>query len=240
MVVHIMKKYLVLVSFVVFVISASGQTAKSYYSAGLIKMVSKQYKDALIDFNKAIKIDNKFVDAYFNRAIVYERMDEFNKAINDYTKVISLQPNMYQAYNNQGLLYFGIAEYDNAIKDFSTSIKINDNYAFTYLYRSNAYLVMGKTDLAKADAEKVIELLPNYFKAHQILAQIAFMQKDYSKALRHYDFLCESQYEEADNFLGRARVYEAIQKRDKACNDYKKAKELGSKEADNEMNGICK
>lgn len=235
-----MKRYYFIVLVMLLKGYASGQTAKSYYSAGLIKMVSKQYKEALSDFNKAIKIDNKFVDAYFNRGIVYEKLDEINKAINDYSKVISLQPNMYQAYNNRGLLYFGISDYNKAIKDFSTSIRIKDNYAFTYLYRSNTYLVLGKIDLAKADAEKVIELLPNYFKAHQILAQIAFIQKDYKKSLKHYNFLCESQSEEADNFLGRARVYDALQNREKACEDFKKAKVLGSKEAESEVSGICK
>ncbi len=234
-----MKKFIILILILFYGCNFYAQSAQSYYSAAVIKMVNKKYNEALSDFNKAIKINKKFADAYFNRGIVYEKKGEYNKAIADYTKVISLKPNMYQAYNNRGLLYFGISDYKRAISDFTASIRIKNDFAFTYLYRSNTYLVMGNMNMAQKDAEKVLEFLPNYFKAHQILAQILFLQNNYQESLKHYNFLCTSQPGEASNFLGRARVYNALNLNSKACADYEKAKELGSNNAAEEMKGLC-
>ncbi len=217
-----------------------GQTSQSFYSTALIDLVSGKNKEAIDGFSKAIALEDTMLDAYFNRGIAYEKIGEYDKAIRDYSTVINFNPRMYQAYNNRGLLYFDIEKYKKAIDDFSRSIALKSDFPFSYLYRSNTYLVMGNLSMAKADAESVLRLLPNYIKAHQILAQIAFVQRDYKIALQHYNLLCKVQNENAANFVGRARVYKALNRFDLACSDFKKAASLGNADAKNELKNNCK
>lgn len=219
---------------------AYSQTAKEYYSMGMIKMLEGDYTASIDGFTKAIKKDKNYVDAYFNRGICFEKLKKYQEAINDYSVVVKLKPSMYQAFNNRGLLYFRTDKYEKAVADFSTSIRINPTYPFSFLYRANTYLKMNELDKAKADAEVVLIKLPNYIKAHSIIAQIAFIQKDYQTALEHYNFLCEKQSSKAANFLGRARVFNAMNRNEEACVDYIKAIELGSEDAKNEKPVSCK
>ena len=218
---------------------AKSQTAKEFYSMGMVKMLEGKYEACIADFSNAIKKDKKLTDAYYNRGIAYEKIGEHQKAIKDYSVVVKQKPYMYQAFNNRGLLYVRINDYQKAIADFTTSIRINSSYPFSYLYRANAYMLNNQLDKAKSDANIVLQRLPNYLKAHSIIAQISYIQKDYSNALVHYNFLCEKQSSKAENFLGRARVYKALSKANEACNDYKRAIELGSKEAENEKPVSC-
>ena len=233
-------KTFIMLSLLFFTGFAYSQTAKEYYSIGIIKMLEGDYPASIDGFTKAIKKDKNYVDAYFNRGICFEKLKKYQEAINDYSVVVKLKPYMYQAFNNRGLLYFKTDKYEKAIADFSTSIRINPTYPFSFLYRANTYLKMNELGKAKADAEVVLDKLPNYIKAHSIIAKIAFIQKDYQTALEHYNFLCEKQSSKAENFLGRARVFNALNRNDEACVDYKKAIELESEDAKNEKPVSCK
>ncbi len=231
---------IILVFIITFGESVIAQTANDYYSSGTIKMVGGNNHGAIEDFSKAISKDKNMVDAYFNRGIAYENLQQYGNAIRDYSAVVVLKPSMYQAFNNRGLLYMKTEKYQSAIDDFTISIRIKSDYPFTYLYRASVYLKINKLEEAKEDASLVISLLPNYFKAYYILAEVAYLQKDYSLSLKHYNFICEHQSSNASYFLGRAAVFMAMNNLESACLDYTRAVELGSEEAKVEQLNKCK
>ncbi|MBI2487537.1 MAG: tetratricopeptide repeat protein, partial [Deltaproteobacteria bacterium] len=51
-----------------------------------------QYKQAIADFNHAIKLKPDYVDAYIVRGITYSHIGEYDLAIADFNHAIKLKP----------------------------------------------------------------------------------------------------------------------------------------------------
>jgi tetratricopeptide (TPR) repeat protein len=49
-------------------------TAQDYKNRGILFTMKKEYKEALIDFNKSIEISNNYIDAYKGRESLYRQM----------------------------------------------------------------------------------------------------------------------------------------------------------------------
>lgn len=78
--------------------------ALEYFSRANFKKRSKNYKDALSEYDKAIEICPDFAEAYFKRGNVKILLADTEGALEDYNKVIEIDPNFAEAYNNRGLL----------------------------------------------------------------------------------------------------------------------------------------
>lgn len=75
------------------------------------------YDQAIVDLNKAIEINPKFVDAYYNRGIIYYDQHKYDFAIADYTKAIEIDSNFAKGYCNRGAAYYDKGLYNLAIAD---------------------------------------------------------------------------------------------------------------------------
>ena len=60
------------------------------YALELIEL--EKYKEALLNLNKAIKLNSKTADSYYLRALLYLDLEDLNKAIIDINRAISLEP----------------------------------------------------------------------------------------------------------------------------------------------------
>jgi tetratricopeptide (TPR) repeat protein len=58
-------------------------------------------KQAIQDYNQAIKINPQYAAAYNNRALIKEKQLNTLKAIEDFNKAISLDPGFAEAYFNR-------------------------------------------------------------------------------------------------------------------------------------------
>ncbi|MBW6460108.1 MAG: tetratricopeptide repeat protein [Bacteroidales bacterium] len=67
---------------------------EAHYNLGYLNLVYINDFDAAIHyFNRAIALDQSYVDAYFNRGYSYELMGNFENARKDYRKALSIHPN---------------------------------------------------------------------------------------------------------------------------------------------------
>jgi len=72
--------------------------ADAYYTLG-------QYKQANIDYTKAIELNPNYAEAYYNRGNTYIFLREYEQAIADYTKTTKLNPQHANAWGY--LCWFG-------------------------------------------------------------------------------------------------------------------------------------
>ena len=88
-----------------------------YNNLGTARMDEGEYDQAILCFDKAIKVRRKFPKAYCNRGTAYSEKGEYNQAISDFNKAIELNPEFADAYYSRAVVSCHIKEYDKAWAD---------------------------------------------------------------------------------------------------------------------------
>jgi tetratricopeptide (TPR) repeat protein len=96
--------------------------ADNYAGRASIRMERKDFKKALADWTRAIKLDPNKPSHYYDRARTFVEIGELDRALADSQKALDLEPDNQVATQIRGEVHFARKEYDLAILDFNRSI----------------------------------------------------------------------------------------------------------------------
>ncbi len=114
----------------------------AYIANGLVQMRKGNYRQAIENYNQAIRLNYHSSAAYLNRASTQILLKNNQLALDDYTRAIKLNSNYSIAYWGRGRVYIGLKGYENAIKDFDSAIHINKGWGNSSL--ATAYYSRGE------------------------------------------------------------------------------------------------
>jgi tetratricopeptide (TPR) repeat protein len=93
------------------------QTAVNYFK-GIAHSIRDQHDQAIPYYNKAIKTNPGFANAYYSRGVALaEGKGEYDEAISDYNKALEIDPGFNKAILARGVSYYYKGEYDKAWAD---------------------------------------------------------------------------------------------------------------------------
>ncbi len=95
---------------------------------GAIQNELKNYDKAIYYYDKIIKINKNFADAYYNLGIIYKKIYKIDKSIYNYNKCIEINSKKFEAYNNLGNIYRDKDDIEKAVKNYLICLEINSNY----------------------------------------------------------------------------------------------------------------
>src|SRR5262249_6050794 len=87
---------------------------------------------AIADYNEAIRLDPKNVEAYSSKGLAWSKKKDHDRAMADYNEAIRLDANHAAAYRNRGFTWLSKKEYDKAIADYNEAIRLDPKYAGAY------------------------------------------------------------------------------------------------------------
>ena len=111
-----------------------------HFKRGTALVKKGEHDQAILCFDKAIKIKPRFAEAYCNRWASYDKKGEYDRAISDFNKVIEINPWFTVAYYNRGNAYGAKGEYNRAILDYTKAIEIDPKYAMAYYNRVTVWV----------------------------------------------------------------------------------------------------
>ena len=120
--------------------------AEVYYRKGTDKYKAKNYKNAIVDFNKTIELNPGHVQAHRKRGYAKYQLEDYAGAIEDYTYAIKLNPEDADLYSNRGGVKIKLEDYAGAIEDYTDAIKLNPEEANLYSNRGGAKFKLAKFD----------------------------------------------------------------------------------------------
>ncbi len=217
--------------------------AMQYYNTGLscIKQsqkVSEKYRIynllelAYTNFNKAIRANPNFAEAYFQRSRVqignFGRLDDLNKAI-------ELKPDFAEAYIYRAEIVKN-EEYQSAIEDINKAIELKPKNIDFVLKRAETHLVEYEFVEAVADCQLALEFFPSakpinptVAKIYSLLGDIYQEGQNPRAALMYYTNAIR--YNPADGKLyeRRGKLLEKLGDAKSSKNDLLKGKSLAMK-----------
>jgi tetratricopeptide (TPR) repeat protein len=149
--------------------SFTSSQAETHYNKGNYLSDAGKYDEAIVEYTKAIELNQNYAKAYNNRGSAYSRKNQHDLAIADYSKAIEIEPNYALAWSNRGLAYLNIKQYELAIKDLTQAIGLDPNNTTSYNARASAYLNTKQYELAVRDLKQSIKLEPNQVQVQKSL-----------------------------------------------------------------------
>lgn len=183
------------------------QIANAYYNMGLAKANQRDLTGAIAALKRSLRFDKYQTDARNLLGLIYNEIGEVGAALTQW--VISL--NLQESDNLAG-------EYLHRVHAAKGYLEVADQAAKKY-NQALVYAQNENEDLAVLLLMRMLEELPNYVKAQELLALLYIHHEDYIKAGR-----CLYQVLKVDRYNPTAQRYMAVAKQNTGKADVEKRK----------------
>ncbi len=103
-----------------------------YNILGVSQSSRKMFKEAIINFEKAKKLDPKLLDAYNNLGIALKNCGELLKSFNVFQDALKINPNHHLSNFSLGDLYTKFNEIEKATSCFKKAIDAKPDFSLAY------------------------------------------------------------------------------------------------------------
>jgi tetratricopeptide (TPR) repeat protein len=114
---------------------------EEYNHRGVAKFELGDKQGAILDYNRAIKLDPQDTFAYYNRGVAKFELGDKQGAILDFDRVLAINPQDAEAYSNRGTVKLALGDKPGALIDLTKGAE---------LFRQQGNI---------ADYQKIIELI---------------------------------------------------------------------------------
>jgi lipoprotein NlpI len=98
--------------------------SRAYFNRGRAYSDKGQYNLAILDFDRAVRLDPEYPDAFNGRGIAYAGMGQSERALQDFDQAIRLDPNYAIAIYNRGLALQNLGRASEAAQDFVKATQV--------------------------------------------------------------------------------------------------------------------
>jgi len=197
---------------------------EAYIGRGMARVSQEDFQNAISDFQLAIQLQPKDVDAYMRLADAQGKVGQAQAAIDNYLIALNLDTKLSKPYLFIGGLYLELDKPEQAIISYNRYLVIVPNSREAYIGRGMANAMINNLQSAYSDFDLVIEKFPTssdgyYYKSHLL----QFEQK-FEEALRVFnqiealnDMMPYNFHQlRAPIYMGLKRYTEALQEYDRA------------------------
>lgn len=133
------------------------------FTKGEILLSSKDFEGAIVQYNKALEINNSHFPSYVSKSKAYNLMGNVKEAYKVLDNAIEAFPSSAELFFARGLLNNSKEKYSKALSDFDKANSLNsNNKVFGISYnRGIAYSFLEEFESAIADFNKAAELDPS-------------------------------------------------------------------------------
>ncbi len=157
-----------------------------YMNRAEYRISKKEYENAIVDLDKAIKINPNFHSLHYYRSFAFHGLGNKDKSIKDLTHTLKLMPSFAPAYLNRGKLHGELGKEDMAIADFTKNIQVGTDKFEGYYNRALYYKKIKEYDKALNDMENVIAINNLYAPAYYFRGELYLSLNDINNAFKSF------------------------------------------------------
>jgi len=133
---------------------------------GSTNLALQNFKRAITNFNKAIKLNPDIPTIYYNLGLTYHHIGNMDDAILNYKKAIDIKPDYDEALNNMGMSLEEKGDVEGAIDKYNRVLAINPKHAGAYYNLGNIFCSKNNLILAIRNYNRAIDIKPDYAEAY--------------------------------------------------------------------------
>ena len=160
---------------------------KEYIKQGLLKAKVGDFKGAIHEYTRVIKMNPNIAEAYTYRCGAHCELGDYTSALEDSNKAIMLNPDDSMAYTNRGGIQLTLGNYRAAIDDCTKAIGIDPKTVLAYVNRGSAKGELGEYKEAIDDYARVIQLAPAMTLAYVRRGNMKMCSGDYTGAAADWE-----------------------------------------------------
>jgi tetratricopeptide (TPR) repeat protein len=210
----------------------------SLFLRGKNYLFLNKYDEAIKDFDRVIKIDNKFINAYVSKTDALIGKKQPREALNYTIKSININPRLSYPYFQQGLCYDELGDYYKAIKSYSKYFKhspdlpimFKKSYLFALDRRARLYHVTEEYDKAIVDINKALELKSKDPMLYFVRGSAYYEKKMYNESLNDFKTFVKQRPEHKYTYSYFASIYAVMKDKENAEKNLIRAFKLGFKD----------
>jgi tetratricopeptide (TPR) repeat protein len=145
-----------------FLDDSSLEVIESWFNLGLKQVSVGEYAQAIVSWDKALKINANLPEAWHNRGSALGRMGDYEAAVKSFQSALAIDPNNYQAWNDRAHALYQLENWSGAIESWSQAIKLMPGNHLFWYNRGCALEQLAKWPDAIASYEKALEIKPDF------------------------------------------------------------------------------
>lgn len=156
----------------------TNEQAIEYYNQAIEESKKENFKSAVNLYEKCVKADSTFVNAWDNLGICYRRLKEYDKSIFAYNKSLSINPKGLMPLQNLGVVYRLKQDFPNALKAYENLALVDKNNPEVYFGIGQVYAMdikdyeKGLDNICKAYNLYIAQKSPYRTDAETMISQI--------------------------------------------------------------------
>ena len=133
--------------------------AHEYYLMGN-ECITKAHdpQAALRCFDKALKMDPNYVDAWVRKGVTLFDTKETYEALTCFNKAVEINPQSFKARYNRGKARYALKHHEEALLDFLKATQLKSEHIATHEYLAELFQLTGDKEMAKLHIRKAEEL----------------------------------------------------------------------------------
>ena len=147
-------------------------------------LMNSNFDNAEKNYDQAIKLNPKFVEAYLAKGVLYQKKRDSNKAQLFFQKGLDVSPENFKALNNLGYLQESRGNLDKAIEFYKKSLSQETSDGIALVNLGNAYLKKKENTLAIQTFQKALKDQKENPIIYKNLSEAYKNKGDYKKAFK--------------------------------------------------------
>lgn len=180
-------------------------TAIALADRGLAYEAKQDYRRAMVDYQRALRINPRLTFALYGRAYIYSRSQDYDRAVADYSAIITQNPSDDNALSDRGFIYeHDLNDYDRAVADYDQAATLAPENGDYQNQRCWARAVAGRDlDVARSACDEGLRLKPEDGEIWDSRGMVDLKQSRFQDAWNDYNTATQKGAARASYFYGR-------------------------------------
>ncbi len=158
-----------------------------YFEIGTVLQDLEQYEEAILNYDKSIKLNIEYPEALLNKGICLRKIGKINEAILSIKNALEINPSFTEGYSSLGFAQSELKQYEEALNSLNQAIAINPNHAQAWINKGHVLSELQQYEEALNSLNQAIAINPNHAQAWINKGHVLWALQDYEKAKFSYE-----------------------------------------------------